>query len=259
MKTVILCGGSGVRLKNSNSFIPKAMVKIGHRPLIWHVMKIYAKFGYTDFVLALGQGGDIIKDYFMKYDINTNDSTIKLGSKEITLHSQNQEKDWKITFVETGENSGTGARLFRCQDYIRDDNFFVAYADCLSNIDIEKLLESHKKHDKPVTVTGVMPPFRYGEFILKEDVAVDWHETSKLKSADGWVNGGFMVFKKEAFRYLEPFNECTLEKEVFSKLVKDRSVNIFKHDKFWQCLDNEREFSYLNSLCEKNMEYWLFV
>jgi len=258
MKVVILCGGNGIRLRDSLEFIPKAMVKIGHRPMLWHVMKIYAKYGFTDFVLALGNGGNLIKDYFMNYDVNVNDVTIKLGQKDYVSRSEHQEKNWRITFVDTGDQAGTGARISRCQDYLAEDDFLVAYSDCLADINIQKLLDDHKKSDKITTVTGVMPHFRYGEFIVNDNEAVKWNEISNLKSRVGWVNGGFMAFNKKIFKYLAPFNECVLEKEVYAKLVDDKQINVYKHEGFWQELDNDREYNFLRDLCEKNSEFWLF-
>lgn len=258
MKVVILCGGNGIRLRNSLEFIPKAMIKIGYRPMLWHVMKIYAKYGFTDFVLALGSGGNLIKDYFINYDVNINDITIKLGQKDYILQSEHQERDWKITFVNTGDYAGTGARISRCQNYLTENDFLVTYSDCLADVNIKKLLDNHKKSNKIATITGVMPRFRYGEFIINDDEVVKWNEISNLKSRGGWVNGGFMAFNKKIFKYLEPFNECVLEKEVFTKLTNDKQINIYKHEGFWQELDNDREYTFLCNLCEKNSEFWLF-
>lgn len=257
MKCVILCGGQGIRLNNSLNFIPKGMVKIGHRPLLWHVMKIFSQYGFTEFVLALGQNGQIIRDYFLHYDENINDLSITLGEAKVVYNSRHQEEKWKITFVETGEISGTGARLFRCQKYLGNEDFLVTYSDCLADIDINKLAEFHKHHGKAATVSGVMPPFRYGEFTMENNTPIAYSNLSRLKSPNGWVNGGFMVFAPEIFSYLTPYNESVLEKEVFTQLVKDKQIGVFKHSGFWQCLDNDRECQYLNQLAEKNSEFWL--
>ena len=258
MKAVILCGGNGIRLNNSLNFIPKGMVKIGHRPMIWHVMKNFSHFGVNEFVLALGLGGQMFRDYFIHYNENINDLTIILGESKMNYNTQHQEEKWKITFVETGEQSGTGARLFRCQKYLENQVFMAAYSDCLADIDITKLLEFHKNHGKIASVSGVMPPFRYGEFTLAKGMPVDYHDVSRLKSPEGLVNGGFMVFEPKIFSQLTPFNECVLEKEVFKKLVEDKQIGVYEHTGFWQCLDNDREYAYLNDLCAKNSEYWLF-
>lgn len=258
MTTVILCGGQGLRLNDSLTFIPKGMVKIGHRPILWHVMKIYSQYGHNDFILALGKGGYLIRDYFLNYNKNINDITLMLGESQIEYKTQHQETDWKITFVETGEEAGTGARIFRCKQYVESKKFMVTYSDCLVDININDLLKYHDKSDKIATVTGVMPPYRYGEFIMKDNQPIDYKASSRLKSPHGWVNGGFMVFKQKIFEYLNSFNECILENEVFNELVKNREISIYPHNDFWQCLDNNREYLYLNELCDRNLEYWLF-
>ncbi len=258
MKVVILCGGNGIRLNSMLEPIPKAMVNIGHRPMVWHVMKIFSKFGYNDFVLALGTGGESIREYFLNYNLFTNNITIELGNPDsIVVNTQNQEKQWKITFVDTGKMAGTGARLARCEDVIGDDAFFLTYADCLSNVDISALLKQHNTSENVVTLTGVYPPFRYGEFIIEDGVPAAWNAISTLKSKHGWVNGGFMVMKKEIFDYVQPFNESVLEKEVFGSLVKDKKIGIYEHEAFWQCLDNEREYARLNKMYEENQPVWL--
>lgn len=257
MKVIILCGGKGIRLYNSEHIVPKGMVKIGHRPMLWHVMKIFSQYGFTEFVLALGQNGHMIRDYFLNYDRNINDLTITLGDPRLNFNSRHQEEKWKITFVETGEESGTGARLYRCLKYLDKNDFMVSYSDCLADINIENLASFHKQHGKIATVSGVMPPFRYGEFITKAGKPVDFAEVSRLKSPGGWVNGGFMVFQPKIFDYLTPYNECVLENEVFKHLVKEDDIRIFEHEGFWQCLDNDREYQFLKGLVEKNIEPWL--
>lgn len=257
MKVVILCGGDGIRLKNSLEFIPKAMVKIGHRPLLWHVMKIYAKYGFNDFVLALGKDGDKIRDYFLNYDHFANDISITLGTGDIKINSQHQENEWTITMVDTGELAGTGARLARCKKYLDKEKFFLAYSDCLANIHIDKLLDYHNESNKIATVSGINPSYRYGEFEKIDGEIISWNEISKLSSRKGGVNGGFMVFENSIFEYVNSLSECILEKEVFANLVKNKQIDIYEHEGFWQSLDNDRECNFLNELCEKNSEYWL--
>ena len=257
MKIIILCGGKGIRLDDSQEFIPKAMVNIGHRPLLWHVMKIYAQYGFNEFVLALGSGGKQIRDYFIHYDDNINDLTLNLGESKIIYNTKHNEEDWKITFVKTGVDSNTGSRLFRCQKYLEGDDFLLTYSDCLADIDIKKLVDFHKKHKKVATVSGVIPPYRYGKFMKEENEVTEYTDISRLKSQDGWVNGGFMVFTPKIFDYLTPYNECALEKEVFKQLVKDKEIKIFEHSGSWQCLDNQREYEFLKKLTEKNSEFWL--
>jgi len=261
MKTVIFCGGQGMRLKNMNSFVPKAMIKIAGKPILWHVMKIFAKYGHKDFVLALGSEGESIRDYFFNYNRNTNDVILDLknSNQEASFLTSNQENDWKITFVDTGESAGTGARLYRCKKYLNDGDFFATYADCLSNLDLNKLLDFHKNHNVAATVTGVFPPFRYGEFVLKNDIPISYSPISKLNSLAGVVNGGFMVLRQNIFDYLTTFDECSIESNnsVFEKLSTNGQLKIYHHDGFWQCLDNDREYEFLNDLCKKNLTTWL--
>ncbi|MCF7843476.1 NTP transferase domain-containing protein [Candidatus Gracilibacteria bacterium] len=258
MKVVILCGGKGIRLNDTLDFIPKGMVKIGHRPLLWHIMKAYSNHGFNEFVLALGSNSKAIRDYFLHYNENINDLTLTLGNNKLDYNTQNQEENWKITFVETGENSGTGARLFRCQKYLNDDDFLLTYSDCLSDIDINKLVGFHILNKKILTTTGVLPPFRYGEFIMDGAIPKEYRSVSKLRSQDGLVNGGFMALSCKIFDYLTPYNECVLEQDIFKSLVNDRQLSIFEHFGFWQCIDNEREYRFLNKLSEENSEFWLF-
>lgn len=256
MKVIILCGGSGIRLKNSLQTVPKGIVKIGHRPLLWHIMKIYANFGVDEFVLALGSKGELIRDYFIHYNEIVNDLTIILGKRDLNFNSGHQENNWKITFVETGEDSGTGARIARCKKYVEGEEFAVAYSDCLADVNITKLLEYHRSQKKIATVTGVTPPYRYGEFVMDGTTPVGYRDTSRVKSIDGLVNGGFMVFSPKVFNYLDSFSECVLEKTIFSNLVKDREICVYEHGGFWQCLDNDREHKFLNDLCATNSEFW---
>lgn len=258
MNTVILCGGEGIRLHNQTDYIPKGLVFIDEKPILWHIMKRYSLFGYRKFILALGKNGNMIRDYFLNYNQNENDISFTVGDKSsIRQLNETQEEDWQITFVNTGEAAGTGARLFRCEKYIEEENFMLTYSDCLSNVDIDKLLKSHLKSKKIATVTGVMPPFRYGEFVIKKNKVIDFNPVSKLESTRGYVNGGFAVFNKKIFKYVNSYNECILENEIYKELVKKKELSIFKHDKFWQVLDNDREFNYLKKLSELNQRFWL--
>ncbi|MGD9129858.1 MAG: sugar phosphate nucleotidyltransferase [Candidatus Woesebacteria bacterium] len=258
MKIIILCGGNGIRLRNQLSFIPKALIKIDDKPIIWHIMKRYSIFGFNQFVLALGKQGNQIRDYFLNYHRYVNDIQFTIGQSERFIsHSSSQEEDWQITFVNTGEIANTGARLSRCEKHIYTDNFMLSYSDCLSNIDFDQLLAEHKKNNKITTVSGVMPPYRYGEFVIKKNQVTDYHPMAKLQASKGYVNGGFMVFNKEIFKYLNSYNECTLENKIFKNLVKNKELNVYKHNGFWQCLDNDRELDYLKMLCDKNQRFWL--
>lgn len=259
MKVIILCGGKGIRLSNDSDYIPKAMVNLGHRPLVWHVMKRYALEGFNEFILALGTKGALIKDYFINYKEYANDIQVRLGSGEVENLTKHQEANWKITLVDTGDSAMTGARIARCKQYIKEDEFMVAYADCLADIDINKLLRFHKKSKKIATITGVNPPYREGEFLVKDNLATGVYDTREIQkdTYSRLFNGGYMVFKKEIFSYLNLFNECKLETDVFSQLIVDQELAVYPHSGFWRWLDTDRDYLYLSELVDKNKLYWL--
>lgn len=258
MKVIILCGGEGIRLRHQLDHIPKGLVHIDNKPLLWHIMKRYSLFGFNEFILALGKHGHKIRNYFLNYSLYTNDVGFTLAdSHKLTYYNANQEENWKIILANTGDEAHTGARVFRCQKYIDSDDFMLTYSDCLSDVDLGKLLKQHRKTGKIATVTGVRPPFRYGEFIMKNEKVLDFSPTSKLSAMRGYVNGGFAVFHNDIFKYLNSYNECVLENEVYKELVKKKQLEVYKHDGFWQCLDNDREYEYLKKLCEENKRYWL--
>lgn len=261
MKTIILCGGRGMRLSNESSYIPKAMVKIGHRPIIWHIMKRYSFSGCNDFILALGLNGEYIRDYFTKYEYYSNDIKVTLGKKQnVEILTKHQEDGWKITLVDTGETAMTGARIQRCKQYVTEDNFMVTYSDCLADLDIKKLIEFHKKSKKIATVTGVTPPYREGQFIVRNNLAEGLYDARKVTSQKErtYINGGYMVFRKDIFSYLKSYSECKLETEVFSKLIAMEQLAIYPHHGFWRWLDTDRDFFYLNDLADKNKMFWLY-
>ncbi len=258
MKVVILCGGRGIRLNQEASFIPKAMIRIGHQPMIWHIMKRYALYGHTEFVLALGTKGEMLRDYFTRYDTYTNDMKVQLGSGKLTELGQHQEGDWGVSLIDTGEQAFSGARIARCKNYLTDDIFLLTYSDCVANIDIDKLIAFHKKSGKIVTVTGVMPPFREGDFIVQRGLATGLYDPRHTRDThQHLINGGFMVFSKKSFSYLSSFNECKLETDIFLKLIADKQLAIYQHSGFWKWLDTDRDYRYLQDLVDKNNVYWL--
>jgi len=256
-QVLLLCGGRGIRPRNCLDYIPKGMVKIGNRPLIWHVMKGFALFGFSRFVLALGENGNMIRDYFIDYTRYTDDFKMTLGLPQLEVLTRSQEASLEITFAETGASAGTGARVSRCQKYIQGDQFLVAYSDCLSNVNIMRLWEYHTSRGKIATITGVRPPFRYGEFVVEGERVTLYHEKSLLVGSHGWINGGFMVFNRGIFGYLTSFNECTLEREVFGQLVNDQQLAIYQHPGYWQYIDTDREIEEVRHHCETNRQPWL--
>jgi len=254
MKVVILCGGKGTRLKEETIIRPKPLVEIGGRPILWHIMKIYAHYGFKDFVLCLGYKGNMIKDYFLNYGIMNADLTLKLGSNEVKIHNQHQEKDWVITFAETGEESQTGARVKRIEKYIDNDLFMLTYGDGVGNINIKTLLEFHKSHGKIGTVTGVHPASRFGELVMKGNRVMEFSEKPQIK--EGSINGGFFVFNKKFFDYLKDDDNCYLEREPLERLALDKELMVYPHEGFWQCMDTYRELEILDNLWKSQAPPW---
>lgn len=255
MKTVILCGGKGTRLREETEYRPKPMVHVGNRPILWHIMKIYAHYGFDDFVICLGYKGNMIREYFLNYEIMNNDLTLKLGDpKKIEVHGEHQEKNWQVTLADTGENSQTGARVKRIEKYIDDDIFMLTYGDGVSQINIKELVEFHKSHGKIGTMTGVHPASRYGEINTENDLITIFNE--KPQTTEGLINGGFFVFNREFFNYLDGDENCILEAEPLESLVADRELMLFKNDGFWQCIDTYRELELVNSIWNQPNPPW---
>jgi glucose-1-phosphate cytidylyltransferase len=255
MKAVILCGGKGTRLREETEYKPKPMVQIGNRPILWHIMKIYSHYGIKEFVICLGYKGNMIKEYFLNYEIMNNDLTLKLGnSEEIQIHGEHKEKDWQVTLADTGENSQTGARVKRIEKYIDDDIFLLTYGDGVSNINIKKLVEFHKSHGKIGTMTGVHPASRFGEINTKNDLITVFNEKPQTK--EGLINGGFFVFNREFFDYLDDHEDCILEAEPLEHLVADQELMLYKNEGFWQCVDTYRELELINSLWNQPNPPW---
>ena len=211
MKVVILCGGLGTRLREETEIKPKPMVEVGNMPILWHIMKTYAHYGFNDFVLCLGYKSQVIKDYFFNYEIMSNDFTIELGTKNVTVYPKHSEHGWKVTLVDTGNNAMTGARVKRIERFIDTDNFMLTYGDGLIDLNISELLDFHLSHGKIGTLTGVFPPSRYGELLIHEDHVVSFRE--KPLKYDNSINGGYFVFKKEFFEWLEDHVEELMQRD----------------------------------------------
>jgi glucose-1-phosphate cytidylyltransferase len=257
MPVLILCGGQGIRPFGESNYIPKAMVRIGHRPIIWHIMKRYSMFGFTKFVLALGTKGELIRDYFLNYEEFTNDIKINLAEKTVNHLTSHQERDWEITLVDTGDQANSGARISRCQPYLGDHDFMLSYSDNLSDLDLDALIGFHKKHKTIATVTGVIPPYRELELKVKDGLATGFFDAAKTVESDRYVNGGYMVFSKRIFAYLNSYNECRLESEIFPKLISDRQLSVFPYHGFWRWLDTDRDYLFLQKLMANNTPFWL--
>lgn len=256
MDVVILCGGKGTRLSEETILKPKPMVEIGSMPILWHIMKIYSSYGYKRFILALGYKADYIKQYFYNLRINQSDFTIKLDpNSEPQYHNQLVEKDWEITFINTGEDTLKGGRIKRLEKYIRTEDFLLTYGDGVSDVNLDELVRFHKQHGKIATVTAVHPPSRFGEMVLAGDHVTDFEEKPQMES--GYINGGFFVLNKRIMNYLDEGENCDFEFGAIQNLVKDKELCAYRHDGFWQPMDNIREKEYLNKLVVEKRAPWI--
>ena len=255
MKVIILCGGLGTRLKEETEYRPKPMVKIGNKPILWHIMKRYSHYGFKDFILCLGYKGEIIKEYFYNYEILNNDFTIELGQhNKIEVHDAHDETGWRITLVDTGEHTLKGARLKKIEKDVDSNIFMVTYGDGVANININELVDFHKSHGKIATLTGVMPPSRFGTLSVKDDQIIEFSE--KPQTTDGLINGGFFVFNKKIFDYLYTDDSCDLEVGVLDKLAEQGELMVYKHGGDWVCMDTVRDMDYLNKLWSSHEAFW---
>jgi glucose-1-phosphate cytidylyltransferase len=241
-------------MREETEFRPKPMVKIGTKPILWHIMKLYAHHGFNQFILCLGYKGEAIKEYFYHYMLHSNDVTVKLGkNRKITIHENHEAEDWEITLVDTGENTLKGARIHKIKDYI-DDDFMVTYGDGVSNIDIRSLVDYHKKHGRIATVTGVSPPSAFGQIHVKNLEVVEFHEKPQIK--EGIINGGFFVFNRKIFNYLNGDETCDLEMGALEQLTGEQQLMVFRHEGGWACMDTYRDTIYLNQLWENGQAFW---
>ena len=254
MKVIILCGGLGTRLREETEFRPKPMVPIGDRPILWHIMKLYAHQGHRDFVLCLGYKGESIKDYFRNYQWNTSDVTIQLGAApEIRYHNRHDEEDWTVTLVDTGQNTMTGGRLKRALRYVEDDEFLLTYGDGLCNCDINAAIGLHRANGTIVTVTAVQPTGRFGDLTLEGNRITKFRE--KPEQEDVFINGGFFVMSRNIDAYLEG-DATILEQEPLSRLAVAGQVGAYLHKGFWQCMDTYREQQLLTQMWQSGNAPW---
>jgi glucose-1-phosphate cytidylyltransferase len=253
-QVVILCGGEGTRLREETEFKPKALVEIGGRPILWHLMRIYYRWGYRRFVLCLGYKGEMIKDYFLDYQWRDCDFTVRLKSGERIAHDGGEIEDWEVTLVETGARAQTGARLFRARDYIEGDTFLFNYSDGLSNIDLDELVAFHHAKGKIATLTGFHPRSRYGVVRAGEDEIVNYWQEKPLST--DLTSGGFFVMSRRIFDYLEDDTDCILETRPLERLSADRQLALFVHDGFWFSMDTYKEAMMLNDMWRKGDAPW---
>ena len=253
MKVVILAGGFGTRLSEETVIKPKPMVEIGHKPILWHIMKYYSHYGFNEFVIALGYKAEFVKDYFLNYQKLDSDLFIDFSSKEIKQKKLNNEK-WKIHLIDTGINTLTGGRINRLRSLIDKETFLLTYGDGVSDVNIKELIKFHKKQkDSIVTLTAVHPPARFGGIKFSHNRVKSFAEKSQVE--EGWINGGFMVVEPEIFNYLDK-DQNIFESDVLESVAKNNELTAYKHNGFWQCMDALRDKYLLDSLWKKNEAPW---
>jgi len=253
MKVVILAGGFGTRLSEYTKVIPKPMVEIGGKPILWHIMSHYAKYGYKDFVVALGYKAEVIKNYFLQYYTLNNDFTINLGNNQLSYINEHPT-DWKVTLVDTGINSLTGGRILRLKDIIGNEDFMCTYGDAVSNVNIARLVDAYHKAGKLAMVTAVHPTARFGELQIDEAGCVRSFK-EKPQVNQGWINGGFFVLSPKVFDYIEG-DQTTFEREPLERLAAEGELVSYRHEGFWQCMDTVRDRDLLNKMWDEGNAPW---
>lgn len=253
MKVVLLAGGLGTRLREETEFRPKPMVDVGGRPILWHIMKSYAHYGFTDFVVCLGYKGDVIRDYFLNYENRHRDVTVTLGTRDVDVLTNHAEAGWRVTLAETGDKTLTGGRLRRVAPYLGRERFMVTYGDGVADIDITRLMAFHEAHGRLGTITAVRPSSRFGEVVIDRGVVQAFAEKPQVQA--GWINGGFFVFQPEVLDLLTG-DEESLEQSVLEKLTAMKQLAVYEHHGFWQCMDTYREMEFLNDLWVRDRASW---
>jgi len=249
---VILCGGQGTRLAEITDVRPKPLVEIGGRPMLWHIMKHYGRYGFKEFILALGYKGEQIKRYFLEFNSLNRDFTISLKNGQIKSLNDNDVEDWRVHLVDTGPETSTGARLKRLETLIGKSTFMMTYGDGVSNINLDELLQFHRKQKGLVTLTAVRSPARFGALEFDGNRITQFKEKSTLH--EGWINGGFFVIEPEALNYIE--GDVMWEHAPMERLAANKQLNAFRYEGFWQCVDTMRDLKYLESLWQNGNAPW---
>ncbi len=252
MNVVILAGGLGSRLAEETELKPKPMVEIGGHPILWHIMKHYAHYGFQDFFVALGYKGEMIKRYFLDYSGLSGSMSLNLGSGEVSTRDKVCE-DWMVHLIDTGMKTLTGGRVKRLQPWLKQETFAVTYGDGVCDINFGELLNFHKSHGRLATVTAVRPPARFGGLIFDGDLVAEF--TEKPQIGEGWINGGYLVFEPEVFDYLSGDNS-SLEADALERLAADKQLAAYRHGGFWQCMDTMRDKLLLESLWNSGQIPW---
>ena len=252
MKVILLAGGFGTRLSEYTESIPKPMVSVGGKPILWHIMRSFARFGHKDFYLALGYKAEVVKEYFLHYRSLNSDFTVDMTTGAVVPH-QTDDTDWKVTLVQTGMESMTGGRVKRMQKFIGNETFMLTYGDGVANVNIDELLKFHRSHGKLVTVTAVHPGARFGELDMVGDQVTSFQE--KPQMAQGWINGGFFVIEPKFFDLIEG-DKTILERDPLEKAAAMGELMAFRHQGFWQCMDTKRDRDLLEDLWQSGEVPW---
>jgi glucose-1-phosphate cytidylyltransferase len=257
VKAIILCGGQGTRIRDASEAIPKPMLAIGAKPIVWHIMKAYARHGVREFVLCLGYKSWLIKEFFLHYRPMTTDVTVTLGRHDaLEFHGRHDEEDWRVTLAETGETTQTGGRVSAVRRYVEgDEPFLLTYGDGVSDVDVTRLVQFHHAHGRVATVTAVRPPGRFGEMRIEDGQVREFNE--KPQASEGFINGGFFVLDgRRIWDYLGTASDCVLEREPLRRLAAEQQLQAFQHTGFWQPMDTLREYNLLNDLWATGKAPW---
>ncbi|MFM8475233.1 MAG: glucose-1-phosphate cytidylyltransferase [Planctomycetaceae bacterium] len=254
MKTMILCGGQGTRMREETEYRPKPLVEVGGRPILWHIMKIYAHYGFNDFILCLGYRGNMIKEYFLQYEAMNNDFTIALGQpSQIQFHDKHHEQGLKVTLAETGLHTMTGGRVQQAARYVDDDTFLLTYGDGVADVDIHRVIDFHHAHGKLATLTAMRPTSRYG--MLELDAEGRVQRFAEKPRTEGWASAGFFVLNRRVFDYLDG-PQCIFEQRPLERLAAEQQLVAYQHDGFFFAMDTFREYQYLNELWDRGNAPW---
>ena len=254
MKVVILAGGKGTRLSEETGLRPKPLVEIGGRPILWHIMKIYSYWGFNDFIILTGYMSHLIKDYFLNYYTRYSDITIDMATNSVEILN-NRNEPWKVTMLYTGSDTMTGSRIKKAKDYIGDEPFLLTYGDGVADVDIPKIIESHKQSGKIVTMTAVQLAGRYGSLVIKDDNIITSFK-EKPKGDESWINGGFFVCEPEVFNYIDDGEDVIFEKKPLETIALEQKLNAYKHYGFWKSMDTLREKNELTDLWVSDKAPW---
>jgi glucose-1-phosphate cytidylyltransferase len=254
MKVLLLAGGFGTRLSEETQNIPKPMIEVGGKPILWHIMKLYSHFGFNDFVVLLGYKGYVIKEYFANYFLHSSDVTIDVRENKIEVLN-NSSEPWKITLIDTGLNTMTGGRVKRVQEFVNDERFMLTYGDGVADIDIDALLKTHEEHGKAMTMTAVQPEGRFGSLKIIGDQQINSFQ-EKPKGDGTWINAGFFVCEPKVFDYINEGDKTIFERTPLQKLAKDGELFSYKHYGFWRPMDTLRDNKILNDLWNNNEASW---